>query len=96
MTCQKSLRGHDTWQNNPCGHATWRFTATVCTQGGKIGNLEKVGGYLQENILQGVSQNTPTLQGGIGLFTLEKLMYLLGVCGVLKTHHLTHSFYTLQ
>jgi hypothetical protein len=27
----------------------------VCTQGGKIENLEKVGGYLQENILQGVS-----------------------------------------
>jgi hypothetical protein len=69
MTCQKILRGHDTWQKNLCGHATWRFTATVCTQGGKIGNLEKVGGYLQEIFLQGVSQNTPTLQGGIGLFT---------------------------
>jgi hypothetical protein len=63
MTCQKILRGHDTWQKNLCGHATWRFTATVCTQGGKIGNLEKVGGYLQEIFLQGVSQNTPTLQG---------------------------------
>jgi hypothetical protein len=42
----------------------------VCTQGGKIGNLEKVGGYLQEIFLQGVSQNIPTLQGGIDLFTL--------------------------
>jgi hypothetical protein len=58
--CQKILRGHDTWQKNLCGHATWKFAATVCTQGGKIGNLEKVGGYLQEIFLQ----------GGIGLFTI--------------------------
>jgi hypothetical protein len=69
MTCQKILRGHDTWQKNLCGHATWRFTATVCTQGGKIGNLEKVGGIYKKYFYRGVSQNTPTLQGGIGLFT---------------------------
>jgi hypothetical protein len=35
----------------------------VCTQGGKIGNLEKVRGYLQEIFLHEVSQNALTLQG---------------------------------
>jgi hypothetical protein len=70
---KKILRGHDTWQKNLCGHATWRFTATVCTQGGKIGNLEKVGGYLQEIFLQGVSQNTPTLQGVLAYLPLYEI-----------------------
>jgi hypothetical protein len=64
MTCQKILRGHDTWQKNLCGHAMWRFLATVCTRGGKIGNLEKVGGYLQEIFLQGGIAKHTNFAGG--------------------------------
>ena len=72
MTCQKILRGHDTWQKNLCGHATWRFTATVCTQGGKIGNLEKVGGYLQEIFLQGYRKTHQFCKGYWPIYPKKK------------------------
>jgi hypothetical protein len=46
--------------------------------GGKIGNLEKVRGYLQEFFLQGVSQNTPTLQGILAYLPNKKIINLQG------------------
>jgi hypothetical protein len=36
----------------------------VCTQGGKIGNLEKIGGYLQKIFLQGGIAKHTNFAGG--------------------------------
>jgi hypothetical protein len=45
--------------------------------GGKIGNLVKGGGYLQEIFLQaGIAKHT-NFAGGIGLFTLDFILLFL-------------------
>jgi sensor histidine kinase regulating citrate/malate metabolism len=63
--------------------------------GGKIVNLEKVWGYLQEIFLQGVSQNTPTLQEGISLFTLKKNTCTLFYKVYFKTEKYLYKYFKI-
>jgi hypothetical protein len=89
----------------PRGGDTWRFCAMLCSQGVSQRIFSMQGGDLKKKYYKGVSQNTPTLQGGNSYLTLNiiwhnhgatKNKYHLTYQGIKTKYHLIDHIHLIQ